>query len=128
LQLSVSDITLNERRIKMKSFGLCIILVLLTFTCALTAEAGRWEADLPYSPDDGTVYDRYSWDYLNHLAITWNDTAMTVSAVEMNPDGIPNIYYWGDIYSGSYPYATNMYLYYSFDGYNWYYSGVYNYY
>lgn len=112
----------------MKRFGLCIILVLLTFTCALTAEAWTWNANYPWSPDDGVVYDRFSWDGWNHLSITWNDTMLTVSAVQMNPDGIPNIYYWGDIYIGSYGYSQTMYLYYSYNGWDWHYSGVYYYY
>jgi hypothetical protein len=112
----------------MKRLACVMVFVLLTFCFAFTSEAGVWSANYPYSPDDGVVYDRYSWDWWNHLAITWNDTQITVSAIQMDPDGIPNVYYWGDIYSGSYPYATYMYLYYSSDGYNWYYAGTYYYY
>lgn len=112
----------------MKRFGLCIMLVLLTFAFALTAEAGIWSASYPYSPDDSTVYDKYDWDWWNHLVITWNDTAITASAVQIDPDGIPNLYYWADIYPGAYSYITYMYLYSSYDGYNWYYEGLYEYY
>ncbi|MEW6602029.1 MAG: hypothetical protein AB1499_13740 [Nitrospirota bacterium] len=110
-----------------KGMVVCIAVAIL-LVGALSAEAYTWYADYPYSPDDGTVYDRYSWDGYNHLSVTWNDTVNTVSAVQMNPDGVPNLYYWGDIYSGGYGYAAYMYLYYSYDGYNWYYAGTYYYY
>lgn len=113
----------------MKKILIVIGLLAVTFAFALTAEAWTWSANYPNSPDDGVVYDRYSWDWWNHLAVTWNDTVYTVSAIQMDPDGIPNLYYWGNIYgSGYYPYATTMYLYYSYDGYYWYYAGVYYYY
>ena len=112
----------------MKKILIVISLLAATFAFALTAEAWTWSASYPYSPDDGVVYDRWSWGGYNHLSVTWNDTVNTVSAVQMNPDGVPNLYYWGDIYIGSYGYSQTMYLYYSYDGYYWYYSGVYYYY
>lgn len=112
----------------MKKILIVISLLAVMFAYALTAEAWTWYADYIYSQDDSVVYDRYSWGGWNHLAVTWNDSVLTVSAIQMDPDGIPNLYYWGDIYSGYYPYATTMYLYYSYNGSNWYYAGVYYYY
>lgn len=102
----------------MKRLAFVMVFVLLTFCFAFTSEAGVWSANYINSPDDSVVYDRYSWDWWNHLAITWNDTQITVSAIQMDPDGRPNLYYWGDIYAAGYP--TYMYLYYSYNGYVWY--------
>lgn len=93
---------------------------------ALNSEAGEWEAEYPFYDDASTVVDRFSWDGWNHLALTWNNQNLTASAIEMNPDGMPNIYYWGDIYDTVYP--VKMYLYFSYDGYNWYYYDTYYYY
>lgn len=112
----------------MKKILIVIGLLAVTFAFALTAEAGTWYANYPYSPDESLVYDRWSWDGWNHLAVTWNGTASTVSAILADPDGRTTLYYWGNIYSGYYPYATYMYLYYSYNGYTWYYAGVYYYY
>lgn len=114
----------------MKKIVVLFLAAVMLLIGALNSEAGIWDAEylnIPnYLGDDSTVYDRFSWDGRNHLAITWNNTMDTVSAIEMNPDGRPNIYYWGDIYDTVYP--TKMYLYYSFDGYNWRYHGTYYYY
>jgi|GEM_PF-1653065 len=112
-----------------KTMVLVAATVMLLFG-ALNADAGIWYAEYPNVPgyygDDSTVLDRWSWGGRNHLAITWNNSVDTVSAIEMNPDGRPNIYYWGDIYYNVYP--VRMYLYYSTNGYNWYYIGEYIYY
>ncbi len=110
----------------MKKRALAFITIALILIFAFDSEAWVWQANYPYSPDASTVYDRFSWDGYNHLAITWNDTVYTVSAIQMDPNGIPNLYYWGDIYAYSYPVA--MYLYYSYNGNSWYYAGVYYYY
>lgn len=116
----------------MKKHGFVMVLALLTFCFAFTStsKAGEWDAFYPNIPnyygDDSTVYDRFSWDGWNHLAVTWNNTVETASAIQMDPNGVPNIYYWGDIYDNVYP--VKMYLYYSYNGYTWYYAGVYYYY
>lgn len=116
----------------MKKILIVIGLLAVTFAYALTAEAWTWSSTYRstggYNPDNGKIYDSYSWGGYYHLTITWNNTVNTVSAVEQYPNGSPNIYYWGDIYIGGYGYATYMYLYYSYNGYNWYYSGTYYYY
>lgn len=93
---------------------------------AYICEAGNWWAYYPniygYPGDDSRVVDRFSWDGYTHLAITWNNDVVTASAIEMDPDGIPLVYYWADIYDTYYD------LYYSYDGYYWYYYGHYVYY
>ncbi len=111
----------------MKKIALSIIAVaLLTFCFALTSEAGNWYATYlavsGYNSDDSRVTDRYSWNGYTHLAITWNDTVYTASGIEMDPNGVPLVYYWADIYPSYYD------LYYSYDGYYWYYYGHYIYY
>jgi hypothetical protein len=107
-----------------KVMVLAVAAVVLLFG-ALNSESGVWGAYYP-DGDDSAVYDRFSWDGWNHLAIKWNNYFDTASAIEMNPDGRPNVYYWGDIYDNVYP--IKMYLYYSFNGYDWYYYGTYYYY
>ncbi len=116
----------------MKKIALSLIVAtLLTLCFALTSEAGVWDAfylNVPgYAADDSRVTDRFSWyspfygSGYTHLAITWNNQMVTASGIEMDPNGVPLVYYWADIYPSYY------YLYYSFDGYNWYEYGNYVY-
>lgn len=92
---------------------------------AYICEAGDWWAYYPniygYPGDDSRVVDRFSWDGNAHLAITWNNTTFTASAIEMDPDGRPRMYYWADVYPTYYD------LWYSRDGVTWYHYGSYIY-
>jgi len=100
-----------------KACAITVLSVMVILLSALAIEAGEWWTDYPYSPDYSQVVDRFSWDWYHHLAVTWNGTMATASAIEMDPDGIPVAYYWADVYPTYYD------LYYSFDGFNWYYYG-----
>lgn len=116
----------------MKKVLIIISLLAATFAYALTAEAMIYSSTYlsahGYNADNGKIYTSSSWGGYYHLTITWNNTVVTVSAVEQYPDGSPNIYYWGNILSGSYPYSQIMDLYFSSDGSTWYYYGRYYYY
>lgn len=101
----------------MKRLAIVMVFVLLTFCFAFTSEAGVWNANYPNSPDDSTVYDRFSWDGYSHAIVTWNDSVYTASQVLMDPDGRPWLYYWADFY------AYGLDVWYSYDGYYWYYYG-----
>lgn len=111
----------------MKRIALVTVLaVALMLFSAPAGEAGNWWATYPritgYNADDSRVIDRFSWDGYNHLAITWNDTVVTASAIVMDPNGMPSVWYWADIY------PTFYNLYYSFNGITWTYWGQYIYY
>lgn len=103
-----------------KGMVVCIAVAIL-LVGALSAEAYTWGSDYPYSPDRSLVYDRYSWDWWNHAAITWNNTAGTASLIQMDPDGVPNQYMWADFYT----YTYDVYM--SYDGYYWWYYGTFYY-
>jgi hypothetical protein len=103
----------------MKKVIFLFILLAFAFTLTSTSYAGIWVSDFPYSPDYSVTYDRYSWDGWNHTVVNYNDTAFTAVQIIMDPDGYPWLYYWGDF---DY-WARVVYIYYSYDGYNWYYWG-----
>ena len=116
----------------MKRLVLVTILAAAVMVLSPSAgDAGVWDAhylNVPgYAGDYSRVTDRFSWGSpfygvgYTHLAVTWNETVVTASGIEMNPDGRPLVYYWADVYSSFYD------LYYSFDGFYWYYYGHYVY-
>ncbi|MEW6713659.1 MAG: hypothetical protein AB1306_01015 [Nitrospirota bacterium] len=104
----------------MKRIVLVFAVALMLCMSANMAEAYVWGTDYPYTGDFTTIYDRYSWDGYNHLNLTMNAGNATASATQISPDGIPGAYYWADYY------PTYFDLYYSFDGYTWYYYGHYS--
>jgi hypothetical protein len=116
----------------MKKIALVTVLALgVMLFSALASEAGIWWGYYPGVPgynnaDDSRVVDRFSWFspfgfFDTHLAQTFNNAMVTTSAVEMNPDGIPLVYYWADVYTSYYD------LYYSVDGVYFYHYGTYVY-
>lgn len=115
----------------MKKLLLLIFVISVMMSISHVCEAGVWDAyylNVPgYYADDSRVTDRFSWDSpffgpgYTHLAVTWNNQVVTASGIEMDPDGVPLVYYWADVYPAYYD------LYYSFDGYNWYHYGSYVY-
>lgn len=103
----------------MKRLVLIIAVALMLCMSTSMAEAFIWGTDYPLTGDFTTIYDRFSWDGVNHLNLTKNATRATASATELNANGVPRIYYWADYYPGYYD------LYISYDGYNWFYYGFY---
>jgi len=101
----------------MKKALILAMALMVLFLNGLTVNAYEWWADYPYSPDRSEVIDRFSWDGRNHVTITWNNSAYTASAVEMDPDGVPVVHWWAKVYSTYYD------LYYSYNGQDWYYYG-----
>jgi len=103
----------------MKRIVLVLAVALMFCIGANMAEAYVWGTDYPNTGDFTTIYDRFSWDGWNHLNLTKNAIRATASATEINPDGVPNVYYWADVYPTYYD------LYISYNGYNWFYYGFY---
>lgn len=95
-----------------------IAVVVMLCVSANMAEAFIWGTDYPFTGDFTTIYDRFSWDGFHHLNLTKNATNATASATEIDPDGIPNAYYWADYFPTFYD------LYISFDGFNWFHYGA----
>ncbi len=87
---------------------------------AIKAEAAIWGTDYPSTGDFTTIYDRFSWDGFNHLNLTMNWGNATASATQIDPDGVPDAYYWANYFPTYYD------LYFSYDGYNWYHYGAYS--
>jgi hypothetical protein len=101
----------------MKKIVLVVAVALMLCISSSMVEAYIWGTDYPFTDDATVIYDRYSWNGVNHVNLTTNYLKATASATEINPNGVPVGYYWAD------EYATYFDTYYSANGYNWYYSG-----
>lgn len=108
----------------MKKTILILLAIIAMATLGTTiSEAGVYGAGY-LNGDDLVIYSASSWDYWNHLVITYNNQDYTASATVLDPNGIPSgaygyYYYWADFYS------DHLDFYGSYNGYNWVFLGSY---
>jgi hypothetical protein len=102
----------------MKKALLLFIVMACVFAFASTSHAWIWSA-YPLNGDEVYMYDRYSWDGWNHTWVYYNNWDLTATQIIMDPDGAPFLYYYGVF---NYWYYT-LDIYYSYDGWTWYYYG-----
>jgi hypothetical protein len=86
---------------------------------AFSAGAADWWGLPPDDTYDVQTIDRYSFDGVNHAQIIWNNGRANATALVIDPNGVPLLYYYADYF------ATDYDLYYSEDGENWQFVGVY---
>jgi hypothetical protein len=96
------------------------LFLVLALTLSFTSTSHAWVyTGYPYNGDDMVTYDRSSYNGWDHAFVYFKNCDDTAVQVVINPDGTPVIYYYGEF---NYYYYT-LDIYYSYDGWNWYYSG-----
>jgi hypothetical protein len=97
-----------------------LLLVALALTLAFTSTSHAWVYyGYPLNYDEMVTYDRFSYNGFDHAFVYFKNCDDTAVQVVMNPDGVPVIYYYGVI--NYYWYTIDVY--YSYDGWNWFYWG-----
>lgn len=98
------------------------IVVVLVIAVGLSE---AWVYDATYlNGDNLVIYNSSSWDYYNHVVITFNNQDATASATVIDPYGNPVAdlgykYFWADFFSTYYDFYGSM------DGENWVFLGRY---
>jgi len=86
-----------------KIFLVLLAVVSISMIWVASSEAGVYGAGYP-NGDDMFVYSASSWDFYNHLVITYNNQDFSASATVLNPNGVPSndygfYYFWADFFS-----------------------------
>lgn len=105
----------------MKTLWTSIAVAALVLTFTFSAGAAQWWGYPPDTTYDLQTIDRFSFDGYSHVDIVWNNGRFNATATVLDPDGIPQGYYYADFFAADYDF------YYSADGVNWEFRGTYQY-
>lgn len=103
---------------KINNVAVFMLSIVFVFACATWSFAGSYTTYFP-NGDEQVNSTSASTNGYDHQQLNINYKDQTASLTIMDPDGLPQHYYYAEIN------ATNYVVYDSIDGVNWFYMGTY---